>query len=77
MSALSWLQWPAMAITITAAWLVASKSESRRAWGFWIYLLSNALWIAWGVGAAAYALVVLQFFLAATNIRGARRNNTQ
>ena len=74
-SGLGWLQWPAMAVTILAAWLVASKSDRRRAWGFWLYLFSNVLWVAWGVTAAAYALIVLQLFLAATNIRGVRRND--
>jgi hypothetical protein len=70
----SWLQWPAMAATIVAAWFVASKSERRRGAGFWLYLFSNVLWVAWGVGASAYALIALQFMLAATNIRGAFKN---
>ena len=66
-----------MAVTVAAAWLVASSNERRRAWGFWIFLLSNVLWIAWGIVAAAYALVVLQIFLGATNIRGASRNRVE
>lgn len=70
-----WLQWPAMVTTVAAAWMVASSSRRRRSGGFWIFLLSNVLWIVWGIGSSAYALVVLQFFLAATNIRGARKNN--
>ena len=74
MAQLNWLQWPAMVVTIVAAWLVASSSERRRAWGFWIFLLSNALWIVWGIAAAAYALVLLQIFLAISNIRGTTRN---
>ena len=53
-----------------AAWLVASKTRWRREVGFWVYLLSNALWIAWGLPAQAYALVGLQIFLVATNVRG-------
>ena len=68
------LQWPAMLLTLLAAWFVASRSERRRRWGFWIYLLSNVAWVAWGVPAQAWAVVVLQFCLAAMNIRGARRN---
>jgi hypothetical protein len=74
-SDLNWLQWPAMAVTVGAAWLVASRSERRRAWGFWIYLLSNVFWVAWGYVANAYALIVLQVLLAAMNIRGAKRNH--
>jgi len=42
--------------------------------GFWIFLASNALWVAWGVHDHAYALVGLQFFLAALNIRGVYKN---
>jgi hypothetical protein len=67
----SLLQWPAMAVTIAAAWLVASTQRSRRNLGFWIFLLSNLLWVVWGLYANALALIALQFGLAAMNIRGA------
>jgi hypothetical protein len=70
-ASLDWLLWPAMLVTVLAAWLVASNSKSRRNLGFWTFLLSNALWIAWGLQARADALVVLQLALAALNIRGA------
>ncbi len=60
-----------MAVTVVAAWLVASNRESRRNAGFWIFLFSNLLWIAWGVHASAWALIVLQVCLATMNIRGA------
>ena len=72
----SWLdliQWPAMAVTIAAAWCVASTSASKRRVGFWLFLASNVLWIAWGWIASAWALLVLQLALAALNIRGARK----
>jgi hypothetical protein len=68
---LDWLQWPAMLETVLAAWLVASTSKRKRNVGFWIFLASNALWIAWGWQAHALALIVLQVALAAMNIRGA------
>jgi len=68
------LQWPAMVATIAGAWLVASRTARRRAVGFWIFLLSNVLWVAWGLHDHAYALVGLQFFLAALNVRGVRKN---
>ena len=68
------LQWPAMMLTLVAAWFVASRSERRRRWGFWIHLAGNVAWVAWGVPAGAWAVVVLQFCLAAMNVRGARRN---
>jgi hypothetical protein len=72
---LDWVQWPAMVATVIAAWLVASRSPRRRTWGFWWFLLSNVLWIAWGLHANAYALMLLQVCLAALNIRGARKND--
>jgi hypothetical protein len=65
-----------MVVTVTAAWFVASRSQRRRRIGFWVFLLSNVLWVIWGIYAHAYALVVLQVCLAAMNIRGERRNTT-
>ena len=44
------IQWPAMVVTLWASWCVASKSEGRRNYGFWLFLVSNAMWIVWGVG---------------------------
>ncbi len=70
------LQWPAMVVTVAAAWLVASQRKLKRNWGFWLFLLSNVLWIAWGLYDHAYALIVLQAALALTNIRGAAKNQT-
>ena len=68
------LQWPAMVITVLAAWFVASTRPERRGIGFWLFLLSNALWVAWALYAHAYALFLLQISLAAMNIRGARKS---
>lgn len=62
-----------MAATAIAAWAVGSTTPLRRKWGFWLFLLSNVLWVAWGIGAGVWAVVVLQFILAALNIRGARK----
>ncbi len=72
---LSLLQWPAMLVTLAASWLVASKKEGHRNIGFWVFLASNALWIAWGTHDGAWALVVLQVGLAALNIRGAAKTD--
>jgi hypothetical protein len=71
------IQWPAMIVTIAAAWGAGSQSQFRRRMGFWLFLLSNILWVVWGVHANAYALIVLQVFLAMTNIRGARNNDPE
>jgi hypothetical protein len=71
---LSALQWPAMAATLFAAWLVASTHSRKRSWGFWVYLFSNVLWVAWALHDHAYALIALQVGLAAMNIRGVSKN---
>ena len=73
---MEWLdlvQWPAMAVTVLAAWLVASTRKSRRLVGFWIFIVSNVLWVVWGLHTSAWALVFLQVCLAAMNIRGAMK----
>ena len=70
------IQWPAMVVTVIAAWMVASQRKFKRNWGFWLFLLSNVLWIAWGWQDGAYALIVLQLCLAFLNIRGAWKNRT-
>ena len=64
------LQWPAMLATIVASWWVAATHPAKRIIGFWTFLVSNALWVAWGWQSHAVALVLLQFCLAAMNIRG-------
>ena len=76
MEYLDWLQWPAMLITVIAAWLVASKQRRRRNLGFWVFMASNLLWIIWGLYSHAYALIVLQLCLGAMNIRGALKTET-
>jgi TctA family transporter len=73
---LSAVQWPAMAITLVAAYLVASQSKRKRAWGFWCFIASNVLWVVWGWHDKAYALIALQLGLFALNVRGARKNET-
>ena len=68
------VQWPAMAVTLLAAWLVASRIKARREQGFWWFILSNILWIAWAWHAHAWALIALQAGLFAMNVRGAVKN---
>jgi hypothetical protein len=62
-----------MLITVIAAWFVASNQRARRRIGFWLYLVSNVLWVVWGLHTNAYALIALQACLAAMNIRGERK----
>ena len=74
MDVIDLLQWPAMAATVLAAWLVGSRSAHKRAVGFWVFLASNVLWVLWGWHDHAYALFGLQFCLAALNLRGVKKN---
>ena len=68
--ALGLLQWPACAASLAAAWLVASNLKGRRNAGFWVFLLSNILWVLWGWNENAWALIALQVGLALLNVRG-------
>ena len=70
MDVLSLLQWPAMVVTLIAAWLVASQSRARRNWGFWTFILSNVLWMVWGWHEGAIALIVLQVGLFVSKLAG-------
>lgn len=76
MELLDLVQWPAMVVSVVAAWLVASQHRKRRQHGFWWFLLSNVLWIIWGWHAGAWALIGLQAALGVLNIRGSRKNET-
>ena len=69
------LQWPAMALSLLAAWLVGSRTSARRLTGFWVFLSSNALWVAWGWHDEAWALIALNLCLALTNVRGIVKNH--
>jgi hypothetical protein len=69
------LQWPAMAASLLAAWLVASSSKGRRHAGFWVFLGSNVLWTVWGLHDGAHALIALQIALAALNVRGVAKTD--
>lgn len=71
---LNLVQWPAMATTLLSAWLVASQAKHKRGLGFWIFILSNILWILWGWHVGAIALVIMQIGLLLLNIRGAFKN---
>ena len=71
------VQWPAMVITLTAAWLVASRSKHNRRFGFWCFIASNICWIIWAWFEHAYALIVMQLGLFAINVRGAKKNQRE
>jgi hypothetical protein len=70
------IQWPAMVVTLIAAWLVASTKKERREAGFWWFIASNILWIVWGWHTHAWALIALQVGLFVMNLRGAKKNES-
>ncbi|WP_130888155.1 YgjV family protein [Pseudomonas sp. Sample_21] len=70
-----WIQWPAMVVTVLAAWLIGSQRPKRRMTGFVCFSVSNVLWVIWGAYAGAYALIVLQVCLFLMNLRGLRKNS--
>ena len=71
---IEFLQWPAMAVSLIAAYLVGAKRAERRILGFWTFIFSNVLWIVWGWHDEAWALIALQVALLAMNVRGIFRN---
>lgn len=70
------LQWPAMAVSLYAAFMIGSKNAKKRIFGFWMFILSNLLWIVWGVHDEAWALIALQVALMAMNFRGIYKNES-
>jgi hypothetical protein len=64
-----------MVATLVASWMVASQRKRKRSWGFWLFILSNVLWLAWGWHTKAWALMALQLGLFALNLRAARKND--
>ena len=72
-AAMNAVQWPAMVATLVAAWLVASEQKRRRGMGFWFFVASNVLWVAWGWHDRAFALVGLQVGLFVLNVRGLKK----
>ena len=57
MDVLDLVQWPAFAASVAAAYLVGSNAKGRRNAGFWVFLLSNVLWVVWGIHTSAWALL--------------------
>lgn len=71
---IDFLQWPAMAVTLIASYMIGSRRAQRRVFGFCLFVLSNVLWIVWGWHDEAWALIVLQLALMVTNTRGIIKN---
>lgn len=52
-------------------WLAPARAAAT---GFCCFITSNVLWVLWGWQIQAWALIVLQFCLAAMNLRGWKKN---
>ncbi|UDU83142.1 hypothetical protein [Pseudomonas sp. HN2-3] len=76
MEYIDWVQWPAMVVTVASAWFIGSQRAYRRMIAFWGFILSNVLWVVWGLNADAYALIVLECILLGMNARGFKKNLT-
>lgn len=66
-----------MAVTLVAAFLVGARHALRRTFGFYTFILSNILWIAWGLHDEAWALIALQAGLFGMNVRAIVRNHKE
>ena len=71
---LALLEWPAMAISLAAAWWMGSKRADRRIFAFALLIVGNVLWIGWGWGESAWALIALNIGLLGLNVRGIAKN---
>ena len=72
---LSLIQWPAMVVNILSVWLLTSQARHKRRAGFVLSLVSNALWVVWGLHVQAFAVLGLQIALATLNIRGVKKTD--
>jgi hypothetical protein len=66
------LEWAGCATGLLGAWLLALNNRLS-GWGFAAFLVSNVLWIAFGVATGATGLVVMQVGFTATSLLGVYR----
>lgn len=63
-----------MAISLAAAYLLASQKPEKRVIAFWLLIIGNVMWVGWGWGEGAWALIALNVGLMALNVRGIFKN---
>lgn len=70
------LQWLGCAAGVGGAWLLGQKfsTSNTRAWGWILFLVSNACWIAWGLVFQVWGLLVMQALFTVTSLRGLINN---
>ncbi len=71
---LNLLEWPAMAISLVAAYLLGSINPTKRIVAFVMLIIGNLMWIGWGWGNEAKALIALNVGLMVLNVRGVFKN---
>ena len=71
------LDWPAMAISLAAAWWMGSTKAKKRIVAFLLLIVGNLMWIAWGYGESAWALIALNVGLMALNVRAIFKNEEE
>ncbi len=70
----AYLEWPAMLISLAAAWWLGSKKPEKRIFAFGLLIVGNLMWIAWGWTDGAWALIALNVGLMALNVRAIMKN---
>ncbi len=66
-----------MAVSLAAAWWLGSKKPQKRIQSFALLILGNVMWIAWGSGEGAWALIALNVGLMALNVRAIMKNENE
>ena len=66
------IQWAGCALGVLGSFLLATNSRFS-GYGFIAFLCSNAMWITYGVMAAAPALIVMQAAFTLTSLLGVYR----
>ena len=67
---MSLLEWSAAAIALAGAWALGYKAAPVRLLGWSCFLMSNVLFITWGVLIGAVGFTVMQLCFLLTSVRG-------
>ena len=71
------LEWPAMAVSLAAAYWMGSTKAKKRIVAFLMLIVGNLMWIGWGWGEQAWALIALNVGLMALNVRAIFKNEEE
>lgn len=71
---MTYLEYPACALSILGALLVSSRGSRQRRIGFGIWILSNLLLIAWAGNQSACGMLAMYVFFLGTSLRGWHAN---